>query len=70
MGHLLNILSYIASFSVALMTLYLVQNFTIGRIPALRRIIIADKVFLKDIIFIGVALYIIATHFEIYLPYK
>lgn len=70
MGLLLNILSFVASFSVALMTLYLVQDFTVGRIPALRKIVIADKVFFKDIVFIGVAIYIILNHFDFYLPYK
>ncbi len=67
---LINILSFIASFSVALMALYLVQDFIFGRIPVLRKIVIADKVFFKDVVFIGVAVYIIIKHFAFYLPYK
>lgn len=69
MATVLNIVSFCATLTVAVMMLYLLQNYTIGRIPALSRLLIFQRIYFKDIVFIAIALFLILRYTEIYLPY-
>ncbi len=64
----LNSISFAASFTVAILTLYFIQYFTIGMIPKLRHWT-WKRIYVKDVIFVAVALLVIITFFDFYLPY-
>lgn len=68
MKTVLNIISLVASFTVAVMGLYFIQYYTLGLIPQIKKITYRGF-YVKDFVFVFVALIIILLFFQFYLPY-
>jgi hypothetical protein len=65
---LLNAISLLASITVAIMALYLLQYYTIGMIPKFRNLTIG-RIYLKDIVFFVIAIVVVVLFFRFHLPY-
>ncbi len=66
---ILNFLSLASFFIFIFSFLFIVQYFTIGLIPPLRNIVILNKFYLKEVVFIITSIYITINHFNIKSPY-
>jgi len=68
MRDLLNAISFVSSYAVGISALYLVQYYTIGMIPALKNWTVG-RLMVKDLIFLLVAIIVLTTLFDVYLPH-
>lgn len=68
MRTILNIVSFLGSFTVAFAVLYLAQYYTIGMIPKFKTMTLG-RIYVKDIIFIIVSLVLIRMFLVFYFPY-
>ena len=68
MRTVLNLISMAGSFTVAFMVLYFIQYYTIGMIPKFKTMTLG-RVYLKDIVFFFVSVFLIRRFLVFYMPY-
>lgn len=69
MTQLLNAIAVIATFVACVGFIYIVLNSTIGRITILKNAVIADRIMVKDIVFIAIGAFLVLRFCTFYLPY-
>ena len=67
---LLHTASILGSYSLAFSIVFFIQNFTIGKIYNINKIIIFDKFYLSECIFIITSILIVKKYIKPYSPYE
>ncbi len=67
---ILDFISTIACFMVAFSLLFIVQYWTIGLIPPLNKIIIFNKIYLKEVLFTITSLFVVINFVKVQTPYR
>lgn len=68
--HFLHYLSKMASYFLIFSVLFLLQKFTLGYIPVFKEIVLLNKFYLHEILFILSSLIITIRYFKVSSPYK
>lgn len=69
MAVILNTIAFLATTAVAIGLVYLLLNFTVGRLAGFRDIKISAKIYLKDVLFVGLAIFLLLKYTTYYYPW-
>lgn len=67
---ILDLISTIACFSLAFSSIFLIQYWTIGLIPPLNEVVLFNKFYLKELLFVFTSIYIVSKYVGVSTPYR